>query len=200
MTGAASLDAGGAAATASDATPNPLQQQETAGGPGGATDGGAARAPDTQARGQAATEDGRVNIKDLLLDSQAHRGTNRMLVTLAMVYVGFKFLGQLTDDRFAKNNVQLRNWGLPRTDDIKDAVSTAEFARTFYSSESWPTRSSTGTTACCLRTSGWTPGPDSGPVMTACTRTQSVSSAACGPIGAGKFVATIHPRAARQSH
>ena len=66
-----------------------------------------------------------MNIKDVLLDSQAHRGINRMCCTLAMVFVGFKFLGQLTDDGFAKmakNNVQLHTKpvGMPHRFECND--------------------------------------------------------------------------------
>lgn len=68
------------------------------------TNGPAAQLEATEATG------GFVDVKDLLLDIQAHRGINRMCFTLVMVYVGFRFLGELTHVNFANNNVQLRNW------------------------------------------------------------------------------------------
>ena len=87
-------------------TTNPLQRSESP-SPRAQPDADAPLPPTSP--NEAATG-GRVNVKDLLLDSQAHRGVNRMCITLVMIYAGFRFLGELTHEDFAKNNVQLRNW------------------------------------------------------------------------------------------
>ena len=76
---------------------------------------------------------GRVNIRDVLLDSQAHRGINAMCWTLFAAYVGVRFLGELTDSTFARNNVQLKEWAVPSREDLDDARSTAEMAHRWYS-------------------------------------------------------------------
>jgi hypothetical protein len=76
---------------------------------------------------------GRVNIKDLLLDARAHGGVNSAFLTLVVVVVGFKFLGQLADTTFSRNNVQLKEWALPVVDDIQDARKMADFAHRWYS-------------------------------------------------------------------
>ena len=55
----------------------------------------------------AETARGRVNIKDVLLDCQAHNGVNSMCITLVVICIYFKFLGELTSDQLAKNNVQM---------------------------------------------------------------------------------------------
>ena len=78
-------------------------------------------------------DEGRVNIKDVLADSRAHRGVNEMCTTLLKVFVGFTFLGQLADETFTRNNVQLKEWALPKLEDIKDATTTAAFAHRWYS-------------------------------------------------------------------
>lgn len=88
----------------STTTTNPLQKSES---PSPRMPDADAPIPPTSPNEAAG---GRVNVKDLLLDSQAHRGVNRMCITLVMIYAGFRFLGELTHEDFAKNNVQLRNW------------------------------------------------------------------------------------------
>ena len=56
-----------------------------------------------------------------------------MCWTLFAAYVGMRFLGELTDSTFARNNVQLKQWAVPELDEIKDARSTAEMAHRWYS-------------------------------------------------------------------
>jgi len=115
-------------------TPSPLQRTPIQGGDVSDADD-ARSAPAAAADGGGGEGGGRVNIKDLLLDSrQAHSGVNKMAISLVIIYVSFfKFLGELADDRFAKNTVQVRNWGLPTEEDVADAATVAEFAGSFFS-------------------------------------------------------------------
>ena len=85
-------------------TPSPLQRTPIQGGDVSDADD-ARSAPAAAADGGGGEGGGRVNIKDLLLDSrQAHSGVNKMAISLVIIYVSFfKFLGELADDRFAKN-------------------------------------------------------------------------------------------------
>ena len=112
-------------------TPNPLAAVEETPAVSPSSDGGMTFEDEVSA-GRAVNE-GRVNIKDVLSDSQSYRGINHMCISLLQIFIGFKFLGQLTDETFAKNNVQLKEWALPSVADIQDPTLMAEFAYRWYS-------------------------------------------------------------------
>jgi hypothetical protein len=92
-----------------EVTTNPLQQTSPSPSPSPSSDKARESAADVSEPRVPGPpeEEGRVNIKDVLLDSQAHSGVNSMCITLVVIYIYFKFLGELTSDQFAKNNVQI---------------------------------------------------------------------------------------------
>jgi hypothetical protein len=59
-------------------------------------------------------ETGRVNISEILEDVEAYHGVNSCMLTALCCAVGLGFILQLSNGgEIARNNVQLKEWGLP---------------------------------------------------------------------------------------
>ncbi len=80
-----------------------------------------------------AEQDPRVNIRNVMLDTQAYRGVNSFMLRLLVLHINFSLLAILTQPDLAKNNIQLRKWAMPGPPDLRNAKTTAEFAARLYS-------------------------------------------------------------------
>ncbi len=75
---------------------------------------------------------GHVDISAFLTDVRGYHGTNQCALTLCTVLVGLGFLMHLIDIDITRNSVQIKEWSMPRNENLRDAKAVASFSEEWY--------------------------------------------------------------------